>query len=445
MSARQLVLFMCVAEIVTLLPFAAFPTLVPSFIALWRLSNEQAGWIGGGYYLGYMLTVPFLAGLTDRIDARKVYLAGNLISAMGCLGFALLADGFWSAFFWRAITGIGLAGSYMPGLKALTDRLGTTQSSRAVVAYTASYSVGVGLSFFVVAEIATAISWPMAFIVAGAGPLLIAAIAYFALAPHQATATQAKRALLDFRPVFGNRAAMAYILGYAGHCFELLAQRNWVVAFLVFVLASHPQVGWLPGAAGIAAAMTLLGLPASILGNELALRLGRRRVVTALALISAAVAICVGLSAAGPLWLCLILVLAHGVTMTWGSGSLTAGTVAAARPEAQGATMALHSTLGFATSFLGPLAVGITLDYLGGAMDRQANARRQAQRHADRPAFAAQGSAVADQQAIVADKARTARRELQRQRALAAHRIARQHDQPVADPRRAGMQRHQAG
>ena len=372
MAGRQLVLFMCVAEIVTLMPFAAFPTLLPHFIALWGLSNEQAGWIGGGYYLGYMVAVPFLAGLTDRIDARHVYLAGNIISALGCVGFALMADGLWSGLAWRAVTGIGLAGSYMPGLKALTDRLGTTQSSRAVVAYTASYSVGVGLSFFAVSEIATAFSWPLAFLVAGAGPLVIALIAYFALAPHRAAAMPAKRALLDFRPVFGNRAAMAYILGYAGHCFELLAQRGWVVAFLVFVLATHPQSAWLPGAAGIAAAMTLLGLPASILGNELALRFGRRRVVTALALISACVAAATGLSAGGPLWLCLILVLLHGVTMTWDSGSLTAGTVAAARPEAQGATMALHSTLGFATSFLGPLAVGITLDHVGGAMELEA-------------------------------------------------------------------------
>ena len=246
MAGRQLVLFMCVAEIVTLMPFAAFPTLLPHFIALWGLSNEQAGWIGGGYYLGYMVAVPFLAGLTDRIDARHVYLAGNIISALGCVGFALMADGLWSGLAWRAVTGIGLAGSYMPGLKALTDRLGTTQSSRAVVAYTASYSVGVGLSFFAVSEIATAFSWPLAFLVAGAGPLVIALIAYFALAPHRAAAMPAKRALLDFRPVFGNRAAMAYILGYAGHCFELLAQRGWVVAFLVFVLATHPQSAWLP-------------------------------------------------------------------------------------------------------------------------------------------------------------------------------------------------------
>jgi hypothetical protein len=41
MSPR-LVLFVCVAEIVTLMPFAAFPTWY-HISSLWQLSNEQAG------------------------------------------------------------------------------------------------------------------------------------------------------------------------------------------------------------------------------------------------------------------------------------------------------------------------------------------------------------------------------------------------------------------
>jgi len=40
---------------------------------------------------------------------------------------------------------------------------------------------------------------------------------------------------------------------------------------------------------------------------------------------------------------------------------------ASAEPGRRGATLAVHSTLGYAGGFVGPLALGVTLDLLGGA------------------------------------------------------------------------------
>jgi hypothetical protein len=47
--------------------------------------------------------------------------------------------------------------------------------------------------------------------------------------------------------------------------------------------------------------------------------------------------------------------------------SLTAGSAGSAEPGRRGATLAVHSTLGYAGGFLGPLALVATLDLLGGA------------------------------------------------------------------------------
>ena len=49
------------------------------------------------------------------------------------------------------------------------------------------------------------------------------------------------------------------------------------------------------------------------------------------------------------------------------SSSLTAGAAGTAEPSRRGATLAVHSTLGYAGGFLGPLVLGATLDLLGGA------------------------------------------------------------------------------
>ena len=47
------------------------------------------------------------------------------------------------------------------------------------------------------------------------------------------------------------------------------------------------------------------------------------------------------------------------------SSSLTAGSAGSAEPGRRGATLAVHSTLGYAGGFLGPLALGATLDIAG--------------------------------------------------------------------------------
>jgi len=56
----------------------------------------------------------------------------------------------------------------------------------------------------------------------------------------------------------------------------------------------------------------------------------------------------------------------HGITVVGDSASLTAGVVAAAPAGYRGTTLAVHSTIGFGAAFLGPLTVGMVLDFFGG-------------------------------------------------------------------------------
>jgi predicted MFS family arabinose efflux permease len=94
LSGRALVLAMAIGEIGTLLPNLAFAALTPLFIAEWQISNAEAGWIAGISAFGYMATVPILMSLTDRIDARRVFLAGAALTVFSHLGFAAATHGF---------------------------------------------------------------------------------------------------------------------------------------------------------------------------------------------------------------------------------------------------------------------------------------------------------------------------------------------------------------
>jgi hypothetical protein len=59
-------------------------------------------------------------------------------------------------------------------------------------------------------------------------------------------------------------------------------------------------------------------------------------------------------------------VLLHAVSLTADSGALTSGMSGSASPGARGATMALHSTVGFGLSALGAWGTGVALDAAGG-------------------------------------------------------------------------------
>jgi predicted MFS family arabinose efflux permease len=363
LKGRALVFALCLGQVGNLLPHVAVPAVMPGHLMpLWGLSAAQAGLMASAYAVGYMLAVPVLTTLTDRIDARKILFAGSLLSGLATMAFGLFAHSLLSAIILWAIAGIGFAGAYMPGLKALTDRLPPGDSSRSVTLYTASFSVGVGLSFLVSQLIAQHFGWRMAFIVTGLGPLAMIA-ACTGLGPFKPSPAPGR--LLDFRPVFRNRAALGYVLGYGAHCFELYGMRTWIVAFWTFVTARNGNTAPL-SAIAVSSIVTVLSLPASFLGNEAALRFGRHRAITVVMIASGVVALSIGLCVEAPPAALLALVLIYAFTVPADSGALTSGMTASAVPANRGATMALHSTVGFGLSALGAWAGGVALDAAGG-------------------------------------------------------------------------------
>ena len=364
LQGRPAILAMCLGQLGSLLPHVVVPSILAQFlIPEWSLTGANGGLLAGSYAAGYMLAVPFLATLTDKIDARFVLIVGSLLSSIATMMFGLFAQGLWSgAAFW-ALAGIGFAGAYMPGLKALTDRLDPGDSSRAVTFYTSSFSLGVGLSFLVSQVVAENVGWRTAFYITAAGPLLMMMVcaSLKPVAPLQ----RSKGRLLDFAPVFRNKPAMGFVLGYGAHCFELYGIRTWLVAFWTFIAAKGEGSTFLTPIV-VSFLFSILAMPSSILGNEMALRFGRHRAVTTIMISSASIALLIGLLADRSPWTLLPLILLYAGTVPADSGALTAGMTMAANPENRGATMAIHSTVGFGASALGAWSIGAALDAYGG-------------------------------------------------------------------------------
>lgn len=347
--------------------FATYPALLPVLRDSWSLSNSEAGLVSGTFFAGYMVAVPFLVGLTDRIDARRIYLLATTLAALGSLGFAFCAEGLFTALAFQALVGAGLAGTYMPGLRILTDHFQGPKQSRGIAFYTASFGLGTTGSLLLAGAL-TPLGWRWAFGAAAIGPVIGGTLVFLAFPSRPPLGTGSGTvSLFDFRPVIRNRPAFGYILGYMVHCWELFGLRSWLPAFFAFSIGlSAAGQSSLFGAATLAAWINLIGPAASIFGNELAVRHGRRRVVLIAMAGAGALSCAIGFTAPLPIAVVFLLVAVYNLLVMGDSAALTAGLVATSGAGHRGAAMALHSLFGFGAGFAAPLVFGAVLDLAGG-------------------------------------------------------------------------------
>ncbi|MDX2159336.1 MAG: MFS transporter [Hyphomicrobiaceae bacterium] len=366
--AGRLVVLVCAAQVLVQLGAFFWPALLPGLSSRWSLTNSEAGWITSAFYGAYMFSVPVLVTLTDRFDPKRIYLIGVGATVLGHASFALLASDFWSAFGARALAGFGWAGTYMTGLKLLADEVDAKMMSRATAGHAASIGFSGALSFLVADLIASAAGWSWAFGMAAA----TAAIAWLMvlLGVPAKSAPAAKPAdgggLFNFIPVLRNRSAMAYAIGYCVHTLEMNALRGWGVAFLGYVAASTGAAAGALSPTVVVTALGLVGTVASVMGNEAAIRVGRRHLIVLAMIASIVVGGSLGWLGTLSYWLAAGLIMLYGIVVWLDSSSLTAGAAGTADPSRRGATLAVHSMLGYAGGFVGPLLVGVILDASGG-------------------------------------------------------------------------------
>lgn len=366
-SSAPHVAAVCASEVFGLAGYAIVPALLPQFFAAWSLTGAQGGWLAGIMLAGYMVAVVPMVGLTDLVPARTVYLGSSALGALANFGVAASAD-FAGALAFRALTGIAIAGMYMPGLRALTDGLEGSRRARVAAYYTSSFTVGTSLSFLF-GRLGLLWGWQSAFVAAGILGVLGTVIAWASLPrPMPAPLVPPPRSPFRFGAVVANRDVLVLIIAYAAVIWGSAGLRQWIVVFLNFCADNAGAVveeQW--QVLATAAAIAFLGVPAGLLGNELAIRFGLRTTATVLFLVAALANGLFALSATGPFAAAIVLSLMAGFVVQGNFSKLTSGVLAVADSRYTGATIALYSCIGFGGGFIGTVLFGVTLDAFGGA------------------------------------------------------------------------------
>jgi MFS family permease len=360
--SRWLLLF-CVSYGFIMLVFLNYTAVLPLIQAEWRLSSAAAGAIFSAHQLGYIASGVLLTFLTDRYNARTIFLVSAFWSVVANMLFALFATDFTSAMVLRAAAGLGMGGTYMPGLRLIAERFPSEGRGRAVGFYTSAFVFGAASSTLLSGVVASFGGWRLAIVTTAVGTLVGAILSVAVLAdlptiailptPHRFT-----------EHVLKNRPAVLMVVAYAGHMWEQYGMRGWMAAFLsASLLQRGVAAAEAIALAGILTAFIVAigGLATSVAG-AISDRFGRTATIGAIMLGSGCCSLLFGWLFGAPTGIIVAVALIYSALVVAESPVLSAGLSELVIPQYLGAAMGLQTLFGFLAASASPAVMGYVLD-----------------------------------------------------------------------------------
>lgn len=358
-------LTLCLVQLFIMMVFMNYSAVLPQLKEQWQMNNTMAGSILSVYQLGYIASGVLLSALTDRLNTRNIFIASALWSGTANLLFAFFAHDYTSALILRALTGIGMGGTYMPGIKLVAERFATNERGRAIGIYVGSLMLGASLSLALTGWFTSALGWRGAFIACSVCVYLGTAISLLVFRNYRPTVHQASERRQGLcAETLGNRPALLMILGYASHMWEMYAMRGWIAPFFTAALLAHgfakgTAAGWAATGAALAVGMGSLG---TAITGVLSDRLGRTKTVSIIMAGSALCSFSFGWLADWHPALLSVLGLVYGFLVSAESPVFSTALTELVSPAYLGAAMGLQSLVGYSFAMVSPTVFGWALD-----------------------------------------------------------------------------------
>ena len=249
----------------------------PDLIHSWGLSSTESAWLTISVQLGFIAGTFLYAffNLADVFNPRRVFFVSALLGAGFNAAFALIADGLPTAFAFRALTGVTLAGIYPVGMKLVASWF------RSQLGWRLGILVGaltLGTAFpYLVQTLGSQFDWRT---LAGTASILAVAGGCLVLMALSDGPLLKARAPFDARMlwrVFAHLPFRRTAFGYFGHMWELYA--FW--SMIIFYLGARFQGDDLSTGTGLSLLAFLIiatGSLGCILGGWVSKRIGEKKV-----------------------------------------------------------------------------------------------------------------------------------------------------------------------
>jgi MFS family permease len=360
-------LLLCLAQTFIMLVFINYSAVLPLLKQEWGMNNTMAGSIFSVYQLGYIASGVILSTLTDRLNTKHIFIAAALWSATANLLFAIFAHDYLSAMLLRALTGIGMGGTYMPGLKLVAEKFAPRERGKAVGIYVGALVLGASMSLAVTGVVASLAGWRWAFVACSAGVYIGAAISLSVFRGyHPVLHAGAERGFEA--EIIRNKPAFLMILGYGAHMWEMYGMRSWLAPFFTATLISHGIAeGVAPGWAATAAAVIIgIGTFSTAITGTLSDKVGRTKTIALVMFGSAALSFLFGWLINVNLYLTFAVGIVYGYLIVAESPVFSTGLTELVAPAYLGAAMGLQSLVGYSLGMVSPTVFGWALDICHG-------------------------------------------------------------------------------
>ncbi len=351
------------AQFLAMLIWFNFSAVLPFVQAEWHLTTGQSGLILSSFQLGYVVSVLIFGFLSDQMNPRHIFIVSSLIAGVSGLLFGLYASGFWSAFIYRTLAGIGLGGVYVPGMKYLVNIYATTIRGKIFGIYVGALVVGSGSSLLLAAPLNAYLGWREVIIVTSLGAFISSLLMIvYRYDPHPKEKTSPfSWALL--RKVILRRPLIAVNAAYAGHMWELYAFWGWIGPFMIFTAMNQgssiqeaQQFGNFWGGLFI-----VIGALGTWLGGKLSDTWGRVNMLRPLLAIGLVCSLIYGWLSFAPLYVVIIIGLVYGMTVVGDSPIYSAAASELSEEATVGFSLAIQQVVGYSITIVSPAMFGVML------------------------------------------------------------------------------------
>ncbi|WP_431030398.1 MFS transporter [Lysinibacillus sp. LZ02] len=364
MSNNRVLWFMSFAQFLAMQVWFNFSAVMPYIEKEWELTASQSGIIIAFFQIGYVLAIIIYSILIEKYHPKYFIIYGAFTAGIAGVLFTFLAQEFWTGLLLRMLSGIGIAGIYVPGIRLLSSLFAPYERGKAVGIYVGSLVIGSGFSLLVSSLFIESIGWRGVVLVTSLFSIIAGYIVLKLNIPFSRNSQHSvKLSWGIFKKVFRKQNLLVNV-GYSGHSWELYAMWAWIGPFLVYYF--HMQgfeeteairYGNLAGAIVI-----MVGGIATYIGGRLSDAFGRVKIANLFLIISIACSLSVGWFSNIPIILMLLLVLVYGFTIVADSPiyNVTIGEVC--DPEILGLALGVQSVLGYTVTIFSPLLFGLLLD-----------------------------------------------------------------------------------
>lgn len=343
--------------------------MLPLTQAEWGLSGREAGTVQAAFHLGYLFSLFIVGFIADHFGAKRAYITTGVAACLSPWAFVFLADGFWSAFWLHALTGLCQGGSYTPALALINDNIPRERRGRAMGFLIAASSAGYAICLLTAGLALKFTGWRGALAIVALMPVAAWLFGIWVLKdtqnrvhPRPAGAS----ALSALPAVWRNRRGMLSIWGYSFHNWELLGIWAWLPAFLTAALVLDGSGSPASLALALAALTYVANIGGSIAGGVMADRWGRTQTILLWSCASLALSFTIGWLIALPIVLLVALACLYNFAGIADSSTHSLVLAESVPPHDLGVAYAVRSVIGFGAGVVSPVVFGWALDVAGG-------------------------------------------------------------------------------